>query len=116
MALGAGAGDKGHHGLGGLGVHAHDAGYLFGSLGAAGNAAVGGSLAGSHSRGVAVTAGVAAAAAVGAGQAGAHGLLLGVYFNIEYLRGNGQDGAEDAAQHAQHKNCEKDRTHITLPP
>ena len=114
MTLGAGAGNESHHLLGSAGVHAHDAGDMLGSFRTAGNAAVGGSFAGSHSGSIAVTAGVAAAAAVGAGQAAANGFLLGVHFHVEYLRGEGQDGAEDAAQHAQDQNGQKDRSHISL--
>ena len=116
MPLGSGAGDKGHHLFCGRGVNTHDKGDALGGLRPAGNAAVYGSLAGSHGGGIAITAGIAAAAAVCAGQAAADGFLLGVNFHIENLGGKGQDGSEDAAQHAQHKYGEKDRSHMCLPP
>ena len=104
IAGAAGAGHEGHHLLRRVVGYAHDLGHL-GSRGrAARHAAVAGGLAPRDRSRVAVTAGVAAAAAVGAGQGLTHRGLLGVDLHVEDLGGKGQQGAEQAAQHAQNKD------------
>ena len=115
MTGSAGAGHESDHFLNIGAGDAHDLGYLCRSLCAAGNALIGRCFASGDSGGIAVTAGVSAAAAVCAGQTCTDFLLLGVYFNVEYLGRIGEQRAEHGAERTQHRNGEKNRFHIFTP-
>ena len=108
----AGAVDLSDHLDGSAGSHAHDLADLSGNRITAGSAGVDRSGALHHSGSIAGAAGEAAAAAVGAGQAAQNGLLPGVHLNGEHLGGNGQDQAEDGAQHSQDHNGKDNSIHI----
>lgn len=82
----------------------HDLRYLCRGLGACGDTLVDGSLALCHGGGIAVTAGEAAAAAVCASQALTNLLLLGVNLDVEYLRREREDSAEQCAEDAENDN------------
>ena len=90
MAGSAGAGHKCHHFLRLARCNAHYLSHSRSTFRAARHAAVGGSLTGSYSSGVTVTAGIAAAAAVCACKAGTDSFLLGVNFHMEDFGGKGQ--------------------------
>lgn len=65
---------------------------------------------------IAVTSGIAAAAAVCAGQALADRFLLGVYFNVEYLRCKCEDSTENAAHYAKDDNAFNNNSKIHTFP
>ena len=112
-AFRTGAGNECDHLFGSTRGYAHDLSDLCSRLRAASNALVGGRFALGDRGGIAVTAGVAAAAAVCTGKALANLFLLGVYFNIEYLRRESKDRAEDCAEYAENGNGEKNSSHVS---
>lgn len=92
--------------------NAHDFGDFFCSSGACSNTLVDRSLALCNSSSIAVTAGETAAAAVCAGQAFTNLFLLGVYFNVEYLRCKCKNSTENSAENTENDNSIYNRIHI----
>ena len=104
MAFGARAGNECDHLFHVACGNSHDLCDLCSGLGACGNALIDRSLALCDRGGIAVTAGEAAAAAVCAGQALTNLLLLGVNFDVEYLRCKRKDRTEYRAENTENDN------------
>lgn len=91
---------------------AHDLADLLCSSGAGSNTLVYRGFACCNSSSIAITAGESAAAAVCAGEAFTDCRLLGIYFDIEYLRCECKYSTENSAENAENDNSINNRTHI----